>query len=75
MKWIKKLFKRKWPKRVRVEVRDGDCMLLDYTHIKIYNLYELDVFCPVFFRKVISSYPASEALDGAYCEYFEEEEE
>ena len=71
MNWLKKLFRRKWPKRIRIEVRDGNCQLLDFTYYTINSWDEVIPYGEQFAQDVMSTYPAEE-LDEVYWHYEEE---
>ena len=69
MSWLKKLFRRKWPKVIKVTVRSGDCEFLDSTFISINSWDELYPQSAQFAQDVMSSHPV-EDLDEVYwsCE-------
>ena len=61
----------RWPRRFRVEVRDGDCRLLDFTFITAYSWDDVMRQSSKFAQDVLSSEPAAEALDEVYWNYEE----
>lgn len=69
MSWLRKLFRRKWPKVIKITVRDGDCNFIDSTFISINSWDELIPQSTQFAQDVMSSYP-TESLDEVYwsCE-------
>ena len=67
MCWLKKLFRRKWPKVIKITVRDGECNFLDSTFISINSWKELMPRASEFAQDVMASWP-SEELDEVYWE-------
>lgn len=65
-KW---LFKRKWPKVIKVVVRDGNCNFLDSCFISINSWDEVIPQCSQFAQDVMSSMPADEEVDQVYWSY------
>ena len=70
MKWLKKIFRKKWPKRILIEVRDGDCKLIDFTIVKIYSWDQVMSLGAHFSQEVMSHY-SDENLDEVYWNYEE----
>lgn len=67
-KW---LFKRKWPKVIKVVVRDGDCNFLDSCFISINSWDEVIPRGSQFAQDVMSSMSTDEAVDEVYWNYEE----
>ena len=55
MCWLKKLFRRKWPKVIKITVRDGECNFLDSTFISTNSWNELMPRASEFAQDVMAS--------------------
>lgn len=64
-KWLKP-----WPKKVRIEVRDGDCQLLDFNIVYIYNWCDLTLKGEAMAQTAMLEYNC-ENLDEVYITYEE----
>ena len=63
-----------WPKLIYIEVRDGDCNLLDGTFEYINSWDEVIPLGTAFAQDVMAAEPANENLDEVYWNYIVVEE-
>ena len=61
----------RWPKTIYIEVRDGDCQLLDFGYFEINSWNEVIPIGAQFAQDVISALPADEKYDEVYWNYKE----
>ena len=69
MSWFKNLFRRKWPKVIKIIVRDGDCNFLDSCFISINSWDEIMPQGEQFCQDVMSAAPYDENVDEVYWNY------
>ena len=65
-KWLKP-----WPKRIRFEVRDGNCNLIGVKTDIIYNWNEVMDIGIDFCQQIMALCPSSDNLDEVYWRYEE----
>lgn len=70
-KKIKKFF-HPWPKRIRIEVRDGQCRLIDFKFVNIKSWDEIFPLGEAFCQEVMRVWEC-EDLDEVYWHYEEAE--
>lgn len=68
---IKKFF-RPWPKRILIEVRDGDCRLIDFKYVYIKSWNDIIPLGEAFCQEVMIEWECEE-LDEVFWRYEEAE--
>jgi hypothetical protein len=67
MKWF---FKREWPKRIKIEVRDGNAQLLDFMIVKINSWDEVMEIGSKFAQDTMIQF-ADDNIDECYWRFEE----
>lgn len=65
-KWLKP-----WPKKMRFEVRDGDCRLIGIKTEIVYSWDEVIIIGGEFCQHIMAIAPKNENLDEVYWRYEE----